>query len=120
MILASSTGHCKEVVLSEHALAFDVLKFDTKTIASLMSQSLDLVEPKPELSFEVPKSFLVVVPSSVKVYRAVFSSLENCPSASISLLVTVNLKESIYLINIMRSTTTTLYVLNHFNIAEAR
>ena len=86
-ILISSTSYFKHIVVKVGSGL--VLKF--KIYPELPLASLgNVFQAIPEFSIEISKSFLVVTPWSVKIYRAISPSLYHCPSSICCLGITEN------------------------------
>ena len=105
-ILISSTSYFKHIVVkvgSGLVLKFKI--YPELPLASL-GKTVHVFEAVPEFSIEISKSFLVVTPWSVEIYRAIFPSLYHCPSSICCLSITENTCGTPY------SSTPTLHLVN--------
>ena len=84
--------HRKRVVLCVRHVPFKVLQFNSQFDVGLTCQSLDLVQPEPELAVQVTEALFVVGPVSIEVDGAVESFLEDSPAPSCFFLVAENVK----------------------------
>ena len=84
--------HSKRVVLCVSRVPFKVLQLNSQFVVGLTYQSVDLVQPEPELAAQVTEASLVVGPVSVEVDGAVESFLEDSPTPSCLGLVAENVK----------------------------
>ena len=84
--------HSKRVVLCVSRVPVKVLQLNSQLVVGLTCQSVDLVQPEPELAAQVTEALFVVGPVSVEVDGAVESLLEDSPAPSCFCLVAENVK----------------------------
>ena len=84
--------HSKRVVLCVRRVPVKVLQLNSQCVVGLICQSVDLVQPEPELATQVTEALFVVGPVSVEVDGAVESFLEDSPAPSFCGLVAENVK----------------------------
>ena len=92
LVLVCFVCHSKRVVLCVGRVPFKVLQLNSQFIVGLTCQSVDLVQPEPELAAQVTEALFVVGPVSKEVDGAVESFLEDSPAPSCCGLVAENVK----------------------------
>ena len=80
--------HSKRAVLCVSRVPLKVLQLNSQLVVVLICQSVDLVQPEPELAAQVTEALFVVGPVSVEIDGAVESFLEDSPPPSFCGLVT--------------------------------
>ena len=75
--------HSKRVVLCVRRVPVKVLQLNSQFVVGPICQSVDVVQPEPELAAHVTEAFFVVGPVSEEVDGAVESFLEDSPAASV-------------------------------------
>ena len=71
--------HSKRVVLCVNRLPVKVLQLNSQFVVGLTCESVDLVQPEPELAAQVTEALFVVGPVSVEIDGAVESFLKDSP-----------------------------------------
>ena len=89
-VVVCFVSHSKRAVLCESRVPFKVLQLNSQCVVGLTCQSVDLVQPEPELAAQVTEALFVVGPVSVEVDGAVESFLEDSPAPSCCGLVAEN------------------------------
>ena len=84
--------HSERVVLCVSRVPVKVLQLNSQFVVGLTCQSVDLVQPEPELAAQVTEALFVVGPGSVEIDGAVESFLEDSPAPSFIGLVAENVK----------------------------
>ena len=87
--------HSKSVVLCVRHVSFKVLQLNSQFVVGLICQSVDLVQPEPELAAQVTEALFVVGPVSVEVDGAVESFLEDSPAPSCCGLIAEHVEGSL-------------------------
>ena len=87
--------HCKRVVLCVSRVPVQVLQLNSQCVVGLTCQSVDVVQPEPELAAQVTEALFAVGPISVEIDGAIESFLENSPAPSFCGLVAENV-EGVY------------------------
>ena len=82
-VVVCSVCHSKRVVLCVNRVPVKVLQVNSQFVVGLTCQSVDLVQPEPELAAQVTEALFVVGPVSVEIDGAVESFLEDFPAASV-------------------------------------
>ena len=90
-VFASLTSDTKEVVLSVSCFSIYVFKVNSKP-ASFFCQAINLVQSEPKFTVQISKSSFVVIPTAVKINRAIQSLLKHCPPPTGCFLVTKHVK----------------------------
>ena len=105
-ILISSTSYFKHIVVKVGSGLVLRLKIYPELPLASSGKTGHTFQTIPEFSIEISKSFLVVTPWSVKIYRAISPSLYYCPSSICCLSITENTSGTPY------SSTPTLHLVN--------
>ena len=84
--------HSKRVVLCVRRVPVKALQLNSQFVVGLTCQSVDVVQPEPELAAQVTEALFVVGPVSVEIDGAVESFLEDSPPPSFCGLVAENVK----------------------------
>ena len=84
-------SNCKITVLGVLAAITFCLNFRSQLTRNLC-QLMNLLVPKPKLSSDVTKSFLILVPTPVESNKAIKALVKDCPPSTINLHVTEHLK----------------------------
>ena len=91
-VLVCFVCHSKRVVLCVTRVPSKVLQLNSQFVVGLTCQSVDVVQPEPELAAQVTEALFVLGPVSVEVDGAVESFLEDSPPPSFCGLVAENVK----------------------------
>ena len=64
----------------------------SKPVLRSPSETVYFVQSQPKLAIQITEAMLVVTPATIKIDKAVQSSLDHCPSSNSRTLVTVHIK----------------------------
>ena len=95
LVIGSFVCYSERVVLCEACVSIKVFQINSQFVVGLTCQSVDLVQPEPELAAQVTEALFVVGPVSVEVDGAVESFLEDSPAPSCIFLVAVDVKRQL-------------------------